>query len=74
MFPIKGFAVGNRIFPEYEEAVSYCEYFMKRKFVYCIRETGNKATHRYLGNGKIESINTSLPSDVKGEHYDKNRI
>lgn len=57
MLPTKiRFAVGNKIFSEYEEAVSYCEYFMKRKSLYCIRETGRKATHRYLGNGKTEAI------------------
>lgn len=57
MLPVKvNFAVGNKIFPKYEEAVSYCKASMKRKHVYCIRETGHKATHRYLGNGKTESI------------------
>lgn len=57
MLPTKvNFVVGNKIFPEYEEAVSYCKASMKRKQVYCIRETGRKATHRDLGNGKTESI------------------
>lgn len=57
MLPVKvNFAVGNKIFPEYEEAFDYCKYYMKRKFLYCIRETGHKATHRYLGNGKTEPI------------------
>lgn len=50
------YAIENKVFTEYDEAVDYCKYFMKRRIVYCIRETRNKATHRYLGNGKTESI------------------
>lgn len=50
------YAVGKKVFEEYEEAEEFCKALMSRGVVSCIRETRAKATHRHLGDGMTESI------------------
>lgn len=50
------YAVGRKVFEEYEEALEFHKALMSRGVISGIRETRDKATHRHLGDGKTEPI------------------
>lgn len=50
------FAVGKKVFESEKEAINWCRDLMKRGIVQCYRETMSKVTHRYIGDGIIETL------------------
>ena len=50
------FAVGKKVFETEKEAINWCKDLMKRGIVQCYRETMSQATHRYIGDGIMETL------------------
>lgn len=50
------YAVGKKVFESEKEAFNWCTDLMKRGIVQSYRETMDKVTHRYIGDGIMKSI------------------